>query len=122
MFHWFCPDELTTSMNCENFLQRVPSNCTANQTAVVVLNDPLTSDIIVDLYECTQPTSCVSLWSVTPANRPTIEAETFIGTSSSFDDTAITAGNWLNMVIVQTGASHDSGAHLSVALRCEETE
>ena len=46
-----------------------------------------------------------SLWATTPANRPQLAAASNNGSTTSFDTTALAAGDWLRIDVAQVGST-----------------
>ena len=114
----FCPSTLSTAMNCENFRGRMPAPCTLSRVDAAVRTAPTGASLLIDVNECTTPTSCTSLWSVTQGNRLAITASSLTGSQTSFDDLTIAEGNLVGIDIDQVGSTV-VGSHLTVNLLCQ---
>lgn len=72
------------------------------------------ADIIVDIEKSTDNgATWTSIWNTTPANRLTISATSKEGSQTSFDTTAVAAGDYLRIATDQVGSTV-AGANLQV--------
>lgn len=87
--------------------------------AVLAANGPTGAAFILDLYKSSdQGTTWTSLWASNPGNRPSIAAAGTHGSTTSFDTTTFTAGDWLRCYVAQVGSTqggHDITAAIKVA-------
>ena len=104
-------------MNCENFRGRIPVICTPQRVDVTVTTAPTGAALIVDVNECSAPTTCTTMFT-TQANRPQIAAAALSGSSTTFDDTSVALGNYIGFDIDQVGSTV-SGSNLTVTLVCQ---
>ena len=112
----FCPGGLSTSENCEEFRGRIPVACTPQRVDLTVTTAPVGSALIVDVNECSAPTTCVTMFA-TQANRPQIAASALAGNSTTFNDTTVALGNYIGFDIDQAGSS-TAGSNLTVTVVC----
>ena len=113
----FCAGTLSTTMNCEQFRGRIPVTCTTNRVDLTVTTAPTGAAIIVDVNECSDPTTCTTLFT-TQANRPQIATSATSGSSTTFDDTSVALGNYLGFDLDQVGST-TTGSNLTVTLVCQ---
>ena len=112
----FCGGTLSTSMNCGQFRGRIPVICTPTRVDLTVTTAPTGAALIVDVNECSAPTTCTTLFT-TQANRPQIAASALSGNSTTFDDTSVALGNYIGFDIDQVGSTI-AGSNLTVTLVC----
>jgi hypothetical protein len=107
---WSVPGTLAASGTspCSKFY--VPFNCTITAAYAVVTTAPTGAGITIDIhYDGT------TIWS-TQANRLAIAATATIGTTTTFNTTALVAGKLLEMFIDVVGSTIP-GAFLTVELK-----
>src|SRR3972149_4226736 len=110
----FCGSTLSTAMNCENFRGRIPVPCTLDRVDLTVTTAPTGAALIVDVNECSTPTSCGTVFS-TQANRPQIAVSALSGSSTTFNDTSIALGSYIGFDIDQVGSTV-AGSNLTVTV------
>lgn len=112
---WTVVGTLTTSTDPAPWLY-FKSARTITAVAGIVKTAPTGASIIIDIERSTDNgATWTSIWNTTPANRLTISATNREGTQTSFDTTALTAGDYLRVVTSQVGSTV-AGADLTVTL------
>ena len=111
-FSWFVSGTLTTGTN---FGARyiVPQDMTIKKCWLIVRTAPTGASIIIDINK-----NGSTIWT-TQANRASIAASATSGSTTTFDVTALTAGDYLDLDIDQVGSS-TAGADLTVVLECSQ--
>src|SRR3990167_188285 len=118
----FCPGVLSTTEVCEEFRGRIPVNCRIQRVDATVTVAPVmagvgqTTGILVDVNECTHPTTCASIWG--PSERLVIPSGGYSGAVSQVTGGFIELGNWIGFDIDQVGNT-TQGSHLTVTVVCE---
>ena len=112
----FCGGNLYTAMNCEEARVYVPWACTPQQVVLASTTAPTGAAIIVDVNECSAPGTCTTLFS-TQANRPQIAISALSGSTITFNDTTIAAGNYVGVDLDQVGSTV-AGSNLTMTLVC----
>lgn len=111
---WTVIGTLTTSTDAGPWLY-IKNARTITAIAGIVKTAPTGDDIIIDIEKSSDNgATWTSIWNTTPANRLTISATNREGTQTSFDTTAISAGDYLRVAIDQIGTG--GGADLTVNL------
>jgi len=112
---WTVVGTLTTSTDAAPWLY-IKNARTITAIAGIVKTAPTGDDIIIDIEKSgDNGATWTSIWNTTPANRLTISATNREGTQTSFDTTAVSAGDYLRVAIDQVGSSV-AGADLTVNL------
>ena len=115
----FCGGAISTAMNCEQFRGRIPSACQIQRIDATVTTAPSGSSILIDVNECSSPTSCTSIWANSQSEQLKILASQTSGqTVSYFEDQSIALGNYIGFDIDQVGSTV-SGSNLTVTLVCQ---
>lgn len=114
----FCAGTISTSMNCEQFRGRIPVACTLRRVDATVTTAPTGASILIDMNECSAPTTCTSVWSTNQGNRLTIATSTLNGNQTTFDDSSIALGNYIGFDIDQVGSTV-AGSQLTVTVVCQ---
>ena len=118
----FCGQSvLSTAMICEDFRGRIPDACTVRQVDAVVTVAPTGSTLIVDVNECTAPTTCTSIWDADQTQRLTFAVSSLTASVIDINDSNaarfIEAGNYLAIDVDQVGSLIAGGA-LTVGIQC----
>lgn len=112
---WTVTGTLTVSADPAPWIY-VKSARTITAVAGVVKTAATGADIIIDIEKSTDDgANWTSIWNTTPANRLTIAASAREGTQTSFDTTAVGAGDYLRIAVDQVGSTV-AGADLQVFL------
>lgn len=112
---WTVVGTLTTSTDASPWLYFKNAR-TITAGAAIVKTAPVGASIIIDIEKSTDNgATWTSIWNTTPANRLSISAGNREGTQTSFDTTAVAAGDYLRIAIDQVGST-TSGADLTVNL------
>ena len=115
----FCGGAISTSMNCEQFRGRIPVACQIQRIDATVTTAPAGSSIIIDVNECSSPTSCTSIWASSQSDRLDILAGATSGKRVSyFEDQSIALGNYVGFDIDAVGST-TAGSNLTVTLVCQ---
>ena len=115
----FCGGTLSTAMNCEQFRGRIPTACQVQRVDATVTTAPAGSSIILDVNECSSPTSCTSIWTSSQSDRLDILAGATSGKRVSyFEDQSIALGNYVGFDIDAVGST-TAGSNLTVTLVCQ---
>lgn len=115
----FCPGTLSTAENCEQFRGRVPTACQIDRVDATVTTAPTGNSILIDVNECSSPTSCTSLWPNSQSDRLKILASATSGSQVSyFEDQSIALGNYIGFDIDQVGSTV-AGSNLTVTAVCK---
>ena len=115
----FCGGSLSTAMNCENFRGRIPAACQVKRVDATVTVAPTGANMLIDVNECSSPTSCTSLWPNSQSDRLKILAGATSGYQVSyFEDQTIALGNYIGFDLDQVGATV-AGSNLTVTLVCK---
>lgn len=89
---------------------------TITASAAIAKTAPTGASILVDIEKSSDDgATWTSIWNTTPANRLTIAAASREGTQTSFDTTAVAAGDYLRIATDQVGSTV-AGADLTVSL------
>lgn len=87
---------------------------TITSASAIVKTASTGADIIIDIEKSTDDgATWTSIWNTTPANRLTISATNREGTQTSFDTTAVSAGDYLRVAVDQVGSTA-TGADLTI--------
>lgn len=114
-FAWWIDGTLTADTSNRLYARYlVPENMTIVKAWAVVETAPTGADLLIDIY-----LNGTSIWASTTSNRLTVSAGATTGNRTSFDTTAITAGNYLDIYIDQVGSTI-AGAGLAVTLECTQ--
>ena len=112
---WTVVGTLTTSTDAGPWLY-IKNARTITAIAGIVKTAPTGANIIIDIEKSTDNgANWTSIWNTTPANRLTISATNREGTQTSFDTTAVSAGDYLRVAIDSVGSSV-AGSDLTVNL------
>lgn len=114
-FAWWIDGTLIANASTRLFARYVvPQNMTITKAWAQVETAPTGADLLIDIY-----LNGTSIWASNPSNRLTVAASDTTGNRTSFDTTAITAGNYLDIYIDQVGSTV-AGAGLAVTLECSQ--
>jgi len=109
-FAWWIDGTLAVSASRLYNRYIAPQDLTIIKAWAMAETAPTGASLLIDIY-----INGTSIWSVTPANRLTIAASATTGTQTSFDTTAISAGDYIDIYIDQVGSTV-AGAGLAVTL------
>ncbi len=89
---------------------------TFNRWDLVAKTGPVGADLVIDILKSTDGGSTfATLWTATPANRPTIADGSNTGTGSTFAVTTFAAGDLLRLDVITIGSS-TAGSNVSLAI------
>ena len=111
-FAWYIAGTLATGAS-QGPRYVVPQNMTITKVWLIVRTAPTNAAILIDIHK-----NGTTIWS-TQGNRGTIAAAGTTGNTTTFDTTALSAGDYLDLDIDQIG-SGTAGADLCVVLECSQ--
>ena len=111
-FSWFVQGTIATGTN---FGPRyvVPQNLTIIKCWLIVRTAPASQSILIDINK-----NGSTIWS-NQSNRGAITASSTTGNTTTFDTTALSAGDYLDLDIDQVG-SGTAGVDLTIVLECSQ--
>lgn len=112
-FVWFISGVQATGTN-KSVRYIVPEAMTITKAWASVRTAPTTQALIVDINK-----NGTSIWNATQANRLQIAAAVTTGTQTSFDTTALAAGDYLDLDVDQVG-SGTLGSDLTITLETSQ--
>jgi hypothetical protein len=102
---WTITGTLTTSTDAAPWI-RFKNARTITSASAIAKTAPTGADVIIDIeMSADDGDTWTSIWNTTPANRLTISATNREGTQTSFDTTAVAAGNYLRIAVDQIGST-----------------
>lgn len=114
-FVWTVTGSLVTSTDVGPWIY-VTNAQTVTKAIAIVKTAPTGASLIVDIERSTDDgANWTSLWNTSTANRPTIAASAREGISTTFDVSALSAGDYLRPAIDQVGSTV-AGANLTIQL------